>query len=488
MQFFWSDCDLLIRDPHPVVVHYLNYTQRTLDQTNRENPIKYEPIALYTQVDARHIVCFQGFWHALLALCKKDDIPHTFHDRRQPFPGPDLNRMYGFRCDQELVLTTGLVANVSGFFKLPTRYGKTTLMVNTLRAFPDLPTVIVAPGKDLLKQQVDDIRSQIPDREVRSIFSGAVGLKGQSEHITVCSVDSLDKLDYTAPRLVLIDEPHEIAAPTRFASVGKFRNARILGYGATLSGRFDRADKIITGLVGPILAQRTFPQAVAEGAICNIRVFMLKVKFRPFPCFRRDLAYNHLLFGNMALLMKVRELAMTIIPADWQTIIFIDKQSQALMTQLFVDDARVAMACMLKTTERKELFRDMVENKVKRCIASEIYGQGVTFPQLRAVINIAGGGGSITGTQKPGRLAQKQPDKENGYLIDILFEPTAKPVHEQALSQGKQKDEEWRCVVSDSQARLKVYRDNGYDVRIIDDPSEVRFDEIHGKMGQLTLL
>ena len=122
----------------------------------------------------------------------------------------------------------------------------------------------------------------------------------------------------------------------------------------------------------------------------------------------------------------------------------------------------------MKIKERRETFSRMVENSIKRCVCTGVYSQGVTFPDLRVMINASGGGGSISSTQKPGRLAQIRPDKDCGYLIDFKFECT-NPTDIITT----RNDSAWQMVVRDSKARIKQYHELGYEVQEVDSLSEI---------------
>ena len=78
--------------------------------------------------------------------------------------------------------------------------------------------------------------------------------------------------------LLLADEPHALVTSTRLGVIDGFLKARRYGYGATLKGRFDGRDKLITGIFGPVLAERTYLEAVEEGAICPLNIIMFQIE------------------------------------------------------------------------------------------------------------------------------------------------------------------------------------------------------------------
>ena len=109
------------------------------------------------------------------------------------------------------------------------------------------------------------------------------------------------------------------------------------------------------------------------------------------------------------------------------------------------------------------MFELLKEDKIKRCICSNIYSTGVTINNLRCIINCCGGGGSILSIQKPGRLAEIKPNKKCGYLIDYQLVPTS--------NTGSSID---FMLVNDCKARLKVYESKGYTIDYIKDIEDIK--------------
>lgn len=421
----------------------------------------------------RTLVTYQGLLDRACDICAKKGIKYEIVDKREPFPKPQMQFAKGFWHSQFSSLIRVLKHDRSGIGKFPTRYGKASMLLNCMRVYPDVPTVIAAPGVDLMNQLVAELRVGLPGRTISSVFSGAKGLKGQCGDVTVCSLDSLEKLNPDDVKLLLIDEPHAIAAPSRILGVSRFKRARIIAFGASTTGRFDGADALVEGLVGPVLCEKTFKEAVAEGAICPIKVFSVRIPFDPFPCSDRNDAYKKLLFANPEFNRIVKEISDNVIPAEWQTLIFADQVKQIDLMNKCVEGGTTAIASRMTTKERTEKFNAMKAGTIKRCIATGIYAVGITFPDLRCVINAAGGGGSITGTQKPGRLAQNRPGKKAGYLFDFVFTPRNREMSDDKDLNRWGPNDKWSSVVIDCQSRHKVYRANGYDIQTVLNLNEI---------------
>ncbi len=486
--------ELVIENSHPGIEHELHYWHRHLveDPKIMGNRIQIrEQVRLFNvlqEAGPRRIMTFQGFVDRIIQVCQKCSLDYQVLDHRVPFPGPQLKLTSGFRGSQLLVFMQLLRANRSGILKAPTRWGKSTCILNALRAFPGLRSVLLAPETGLLRQLVKELQAGLPGREVRGIFTGSKGKK-ESEDITVVSMDSLHKITHDEVRLVLVDEPHAQAAAGRIMEFTKFKHARILGFGASTSGRFDGSDKLIEGLIGPVLVEKTFREAVAEKMICPIVVYMLRVPFDQFPSRHRQHAYNKLMYNCDNFPRLVADIAEQVIPPDWQTVIFIAEARQGDQVQArMVQPCEIAVADRMSNQERQDRFEAMARGEIKRCAATRIYSTGVTFPHLRCIINATGGGGSITGTQKPGRLAQNRPGKKAGYMVDFLFEcnqdqkdgaeegNAAQSLLEARAAGKYERDSHkpgWQAVVKDSQNRVKTYKKLGYDVRFVNNLSEI---------------
>lgn len=469
VELIWGSGDLVIRNPRPAILQALHYNHKSLKQNEEtfKRDIVTEKVCIYRELEGGAVTTFQGLLDYVIRICEENSIPYRMADMRVKLPVPRIDQAGDFRFGQRNMFFKFIAKNRSGAVKAPTRYGKTVLIANTCRVYPGVRTVVTAPGVSLLMQLQEDLKRWLPGREIRGLYSGSK-TRTPSEDITVVSMDSLEKCEPENVQLLLIDEPHAAVSPTRVGGMLKFRNARILGFGATLEGRFDGADDLIAGLLGPVLTEKTFKEAVGEGAICPIVVYMLRMKYSPFPCFKRETAYKKLIYRNESFNSMVRSIVRGPTPEDWQSLIFVDEVKQADLMQMMIDDGVVAIASRMSKEERKNKFNDMVNNVTKRCICTDIYATGITFPDLRVIVNAAGGGGSITATQKPGRLAQMRPGKKAGYLVDFLFMPTN--------DANFPKNNEWRSVSNDSYNRMANYKKIGFEVRIVGSVDDIKLE------------
>lgn len=473
------DNDLIIINPTDKVEKYLSAWRRRIAQNEKGygRSMKMEHVLLHNVIfegpSNRTIQTMQGFYFKILKILTDQKKEIQYFDHRLAFPAPQLKLMRGFRAGQQPLLEEFLLKERSGCLKAPTRYGKTTLMVNTLRAFPRVRKVVwAAPGVDLLQQTVEDIRLQLPEREITGIFTGSK-TKRVSDDITVCSFDSLHKVDIDGTNLLLVDEPHASVSEERAPLIARFKTTRVLGFGATLSGRFDNMDKLITGLIGPTWVERTFKEGVAEGALSPIRVYRIGVPFKWQPFSRRDVMYRRLVHNNPDFVSVVNQLVSNVIPDDWQTLTFVETKKQAEFMRKNVQESEIAIADLMTPKERKSMFKAMRENQVKRCICTKIYSTGVTFSDLRCIVNACGGGGSISSTQKPGRLAEIRDNKKRGYLFDFKFECSNPPPPGENLTEDQAR---YRMIEGECNKRFEEYEKLGYEILDVDDPNSIQLD------------
>ena len=341
-------------------------------------------------------------------------------------------------------------------------------MSGIARAFPDQTIVVVAPGVSLCKQLYEHFLEMFPRREVRGVYTGSKHRnQGPQGSITICSMDSLEKMDPDDTDILIIDEPHAVVSDERLPKLAAFSKTRKYGFGATLTGRFDKKDRLIEGLIGPVLSNVTYREAVAQGAISPLKVIMIKIPFSkdtiPGKRVERDVVYKRLLSQSSRVAKLVKQLADDVIPVDWQTMAFIqdEKQAEFYMEHAFPPHGTIAMAKRMTAKVRDSVTERIASGELVRVLASNIYVQGITFPDLKVVINLAGGGANTTAIQKPGRLLQARPGKNYGVMIDFIFEC-------KDANQETRQPPPYQGIIGESWARHGAYVDIGYDVIFVE--------------------
>ncbi len=449
------------------VKKFLTLRYREMEKVGRRTIFhqRAEPMYRILTRDGQEVAqTYQGLWKDLETYLRKKKRSVTTVDLTLPFGLPNMEAaMRGLTLSQQALLRHALEQDMSGLIGAPTRYGKTYLIAGFCRAYNGKKIVITAPGIDLCQQIERDLMEIMPDRDIRGIYTGSKH-RTQGPDITVCSVDSLARCDTGSTDLILIDEPHAMVADGRLPKINQFYRARKIGFGATLDGRFDKKDRLITALIGPILANKTYLEAVAEGSIAPLKVVFIKVPFSkdtvPGRC-DRETTWKRLLTQSAKVASIIKTICSECVPHDWQTMVFIkdEKQADYLFVESMDPTCSVAMAKKLKPKPRKALTKRIASNEVTRVIASNIYVQGVTFPDLRLVVNAASGGATTSAIQKPGRLLQRRPNKNYGVMVDLLFECTD-------ADDDHRDNPPYHALIGECWARHRAYTKIGYDITI----------------------
>ena len=428
------------------------------------------------------LASYQGLWKSLQKHLEGCGYSVEVLDRRQKIlPAPNFQAaMRGLKDPQKPWIMKALLTGDSGLIGAPTRYGKSYGMNAIINAFHNSRIVVTAPGVDLCRQLYNHFKSTLPCRDIRGVYSRGPH-RVQGPDVTVCSIDSLHKMDHGDTDILIIDEPHAAVSDTRLPKLAAFERARKYGFGATLNGRFDKKDRLIEALIGPVISNVTYREAVKDDMISPLKVLMVKIPFskdtlpgNP----RRETVYKRLLSQSSRTAALVKRIIENTIPNDWQVMAFImdEKQADYYCDVAFPPTGTIAMAKKLKDKERKELTDGIAAGDYLRVLASNIYVQGVTFPDLKVVINLAGGGANTTAIQKPGRLLQTRPGKNYGVMIDFLFECKDK-------DQETRQNPPYSGIVGECWARHKAYTDIGYDVEFVENEDHCR-DVILGAYDQ----
>lgn len=406
----------------------------------------------------RTIVTDHGHFEKIMSWLSTNGYKFVVQDEREDLPILDTSNIVGLRYSQKPLLLAALKRRRSGLLVFPTRYGKSYLILNTIRAFPNVTTVVTAPGEDLLKQTYNHLKESLPERNI-VMLGGGSKVQVMGDDITVCSMDSLHKCIFDKVKLLLVDEPHACVTDSRIPQIRNFKHALRYGFSATPRGRFDGKDPLIEGVIGPILVERTFQEAVAEGAICEIDCVLIVIDPKDKSCGNnRDVTYKRFLLQNPVVGGLLDMMCNQLIPPDWQTMVFIKNEKQAeYILQFMGKDSTIAMAKRLTKAERSDLFARMANGEIKRCAASDIYAQGVTFSDLRCVVNAAGGGPYTNTVQKPGRLAERVPGKVSGLMFDFVFAPDP----------DRHPGTTYNQLANDSRRRYEVYKAKGYNIHFV---------------------
>ena len=421
-------------------------------------------------------ITYQGFWRKVRDFCMEQGWEVKLEDYRAPFPRAHMELAHNMRFSQERLLREAVAADCSGLIGAPTRYGKSFIMANLCRVYPGARIIIAAPGDDLVRQLSEEMKRLLPGRKVKGVGLGRSNFKGEPE-IEVISVDSLHKTCISDPDMLICDEAHAHVTDDRIKLIQNVSpRARRIGMGATLEGRYDRRDAVIEGLFGPVLSSVSYREAVAEGAICPVVVVGIPITFNPFHCSHYIHAMRRLLWQNEKVAYLAREVCDNMLPENWQTLLFIKNEDHAKFMAEALSQSKwpVAMAKLLTKKARGALTQEVADSTHMRVLCSNIFVQGMTFHDLRALVNLSGGGPYTSTIQRPGRLPEIRHDlgKKFGLLVDFFPRPAYVP------DKSSMPEQKWWAPVQDGKNRLSAYQEIGYEVTTPNTMRELR-DTMH---------
>lgn len=466
---------LLVPADIPGIEKFLTLKIREQVTENWERRVKWTTYKAYKETDVGgepYYATYQGLWQEVARWLKEqgDEVNITYTGRWNFQPNIRAAMLHLLDYQRPWI-TQALWMSYSGLIGAPTRFGKSYGMTAICEAFP-VKTIVTAPGEDLCEQLYEHFKKVLPHRNIKGVWTGSPN-REQGEDITIMSADSLHKADHDGTLMVVADEPHALVTKSRRKHILMFHNARKYAFGATLDGRYDKADRLIVGLFGPVIANVTYLEGVALGAISPLVVAMVEVKISKDdipgnPQFSR--AFDMLLGRSKRMAGVLTRIFEEAIPDDWQTMVFIadEKQADFYLEHALPKDGTIAMAKKFKNkAERKKITSMVADNTIKRVAASKIWIQGLTFPDLRVLINMAAGGPTTGAIQKPGRLLQKRPGKNYGVLIDIKFVCTD-------ADRDPRKQPPYGPFIGMAMSRENLYRRIGYNVRQVRNTGQLK--------------
>ena len=328
-------------------------------------------------------------------------------------------------------------------------WGKTFLIRQFIRAYPQARVVITVPSHDVAMEIFKDLVGAMPT-QVGFVGDG----KRSTKRIQVAITQSLMHCNREA-NLLLCDEAHALLTPNFLEMLVCFRKARVFGFTATPDGRSDGGDPFMEALFGPVIHHVPYQEAVASGNVCQLKYRVYPVSLGPVTVGikRRDLKNRAAIWRNgfrNALIARVARSVEAELGPNAQILIFVTvaehayvlgqllpdyvivhgeslSQDEERIKELRENGAITAAQEVCTKEDRVEAKEDFTSGKIKHVIATHCWSKGVNFLDLACLIRAEGISSPIAAGQVPGRLSRLGTDgkKEEGLLIDFndLFSP-----------------------------------------------------------------
>ena len=457
----------------------LRYFRRELAQVGRQRRVRGRFEDLYAVRDDGSIITMPGFAHRVLCFFRESGRQFEFVDARTPMPRPDMEAAMAGLRPYQVRLVGRMLVNGGGILMAATGAGKTVISSAVIRAFhhEDLCSrgtplaVFACPDKDINRKNRDELARFLPGRDVGIIMSGD---NHPTDDVICCTLDSLEKIDPETVGVLVCDEMHTASSGGRQEVLSRFVKAARWGVSATPTGRFDGGDLVAEGLFGPVVAEFSYADGVAAGALVPLTVYWLDAPpprdgLAAYARLRsRDGKMRHGSTANQAFNQMVADI-MNSIPDDLQAL---------CMTQYLEQMSGIHRRCTkgrtgfvhgesdpdnlapyptlsaISSKQRKEIYADFREHRCNSMISSSVWRQGVDFPDLSVVVNAGGGGSDIVAKQIPGRASRAAEGKDEAYIVDFVHEWDREDPVSQSGKAGP--------LLSADRARRKAYRNLGF--------------------------
>ena len=412
----------------------------TLKRRERQTewPFKYQEkkIPLF-QVNKGVGLTFGGLYGRVKNYLRSAGMAYEEHNHQTTPPKPDFSKLSGaLRPGQDVVLAA-IAASQRGVIDCPTAFGKSFVITQIARIYPNQKILVVTPSKSVIQSLFRRL-TEGTDRKVQQVRAGKVFR--ETSEVVVCSAKSLHHIPSDWPDMLLFDECHGAPANLTQQQLVRF-TCRMFGFSASPEGRGDNADMLVEAFFGPVIAHMPYKEAVRTGSVVPIQVYLKRITHNEIVVsseIERDrYGYwqNHVRNGEIAKIARQ-------IPPHMQSLILVRSTEHALLLHQLLPDFALVHAgkdaqgwqdyidkgvipetydyATYGNPDTDALSEQFEAGTLKRAISTTIWKEGVDPVHLRVLIRADGASGNIPGTQIPGRLARTTDGKTAGILIDFL--------------------------------------------------------------------
>ena len=402
-----------------------------------------KPEALYSLCEVNGIQSGYvpaGLWSRLHDYLRRSGMSYTFVEDRPDLPTPDFDKLdfQGFRPGQDQALLA-LSSSYGGIIEAATGYGKTFLMVQIAKMYPDQEIVMTTARKQVVMTIYERLMAE-------PSLAGQVGVicsdknTGPDFRIVVSTVRSLWKTNADRCDILLADECHNFGAEEASSSLALFSTARRFGFSASPTGRSDKADLLVEAMFGGTLFSFSYQESVSAGAVVPIEVHVYSIAKGSSKDYDDPVAVKrHGFWRNYTRNLKIAEVATRHAESGDQVLILCDTIDHVMhIKRLLPKAVAVYSNCSKKRYEESyvskgftsdphltskgvsKIRKGLESGEIKLCVSTMIFKEGIDFTHLACLIRADGGSSDINNTQLPGRLSRTVDGKTIGVLVDFM--------------------------------------------------------------------
>jgi len=366
-----------------------------------------------------------GLLPKVLAELDRLGIAYTLIDKRTvPTPTLNLHSSIILRPYQERVLT--LVKEESrGIIWLPVNSGKTFIAMQLI-ADLGVKTLWITRSLELLKQTKTLIETNLGVKHVGVIGAGELDL----QPITLGMIQTLSKNTKSAKYMnmlskyfdmIIFDEVHAVAKNTYEKFVSNLDVYYKFGLSGTPKHRSDVDIMSMLAAFGDVIVKMDSKTLEEYGVSVPADINMIKIN-NPNNSFEYTEAYENLIIYNDARNQIVADMTNTLLQANKQVIIMVDRIAHGEEINRFLDAYGIQAPFIYgehSIEERQGVIDDFERGKNKVIIASTILNEGMNIYSIDCIIVAGAGMSPIKTIQRVGRVLRKRIGKERALVIDF---------------------------------------------------------------------
>jgi len=386
----------------------------------------------------------RGYALHLLRLATKHEVSWQIDDHRRTLPGVEFSFAGKLRDYQEEAVKDAM-KHEFGVLNAPTGSGKTTMAMAIIAARKQ-PCLVIVHTKELLQQWIDracQFLNMTPD-EIGVIGNGE---RRVGERLTIGIVNSIyQRTDEIKNHFgfMIVDECHHCPSKTFTEAVSAFDCRFMMGLSAT-PWRRDGLSKLIYLYLGDEVHQVDQARLMEQGSIMKPEIIQRPTRF--ISSYDLTSAYSK---GISELTMSVSRNQMIVADVvdylkgnEGPVLILSDRKSHCEELQSMLTDAGIEAELLtgdLSISKRKKVVERIRAGQVQAvCATVQIAGEGLDFPELRAMFMgtpIKFEGRLI---QSIGRVLRPAPGKDRATVYD--YQDIREPV-----------------LMAAARARMRVYQ------------------------------
>jgi superfamily II DNA or RNA helicase len=316
---------------------------------------------------------------------------------------------------------------VDGILWIATGGGKTECFIGMAMRLP-CRWLFIAPQKDLVHQAAERFEKRTGERP------GIIGdgIWNPNERVTFATFQTLDQaLDKKSPRKaevdaflaqqggLCVDEAHTLGADSFWKVAMACKNAYYrIGLSATPLARGDKRSIYAVAALGPVI-YRVRPTTLIDAGILAAPIIHMVPLRQDHPGNRYGDVYEALVVNSQLRNKLVCDMTMC---ATRPGLVFVDH----------VDHGRTITKALQRmglnaefvhgkhgTIQRKGLIERLNRADLDFAVATKVFKVGVDIPDLRSIINGAGGKSKIGAVQMLGRGSRKPDGKDSFEFWDV---------------------------------------------------------------------